>query len=682
MTPEGSHDRWRRLGRLALLVLLPLLLYGAALESGFHLDDFPRLVQNPEVRRVAPWWRHFLDPGTSSARPWLVCYRPMMPLSFSLEVWLAGGVSSPVHHAGNLGLHLVAVLLVLALARELLRQGGGRVGPEAAWAVASLYAVHPVAGVAVHYVCARDLLLMQVFTLGSLLVYVRSRVRGEGPLGWALALGLYALGLLSKQNPLLLPAGILVYEWLLVGGADSPRGRSRPWLRAGAFALVLAGYLGVQLATGRRALGLHIFLGDRPLLSLANLGDQLEALVTRYLPFLVWPPSIRMEPSFAPDGWTGTPALLGAALVLATGALVWRLRGREPVVGFGLVMAALMVAPTSSVFPLMTPVVPYRPLPGLPYLFLALISLAAPRLGARTGRALLGGALLGLGLCALWLNPIWRDHTSLWSHSVAVGGNSRAFSLLAAGTTDPARRAALLEQALALEPLDWMALSESGLFLVLDGHERQGLERLRTACRIYPSHSTVWVVLSRALAHLGRLEEAASAALLACQRAPRHAPTVLVAAERLRLAGRAPEAALLLEALAEQQPDLPLVFHRLGYALEVGGRTEAAMAAYRAHLARHPEHAESHRNLGLLLASRGELAAAAAHLGRALEVRPDWRPLRLQLWGLRRQLGDGAGAARELAAYRATEGQVPAPDAAEGEATQLSGRDSLLENAR
>ena len=73
----------------ALLVLLPALVFANTLRNGYHLDDFYRVVGNPELERFWPPHRHFLDPRTSATLPHLVQYRPLLPLSLSVDVALA-----------------------------------------------------------------------------------------------------------------------------------------------------------------------------------------------------------------------------------------------------------------------------------------------------------------------------------------------------------------------------------------------------------------------------------------------------------------------------------------------------------------------------------------------------------------------------------------------------------------
>ena len=146
------------------------------------LDDLSGSGTTPRSGRVTPVL-HLLDPGRSraarsseSALNQIGQYRPLLPLTLSLNYAL-GGLALPGYHVVNIGLHLLGCILVFLLVARLLALTRPRGIPGengARWAallVALIYAAHPLSGYPVNYILARDLLLMQAFLLGSLLVY-------------------------------------------------------------------------------------------------------------------------------------------------------------------------------------------------------------------------------------------------------------------------------------------------------------------------------------------------------------------------------------------------------------------------------------------------------------------------------------------------------------------------------
>jgi 4-amino-4-deoxy-L-arabinose transferase-like glycosyltransferase len=228
----------RRLTFHFLIILLACgLVYANSLSNGFHLDDAYRVLNNPGAQNLLPWWQHFVDPGTSAQLPRLVHYRPLLPLSLSINHALFGE-SLAAYHAVNLLLHAFSSLLVYLLSAELLRHWSGRNYPR--WlplAVALLFAVHPVGGVLVNYISGRDLLMMQLFATAALFGYLRLRRLGDTPLRWSGCLLLLLLALLAKTNAVVFPALVLAFEALFT------RGPATRYLRALPFVAVVAAFL-------------------------------------------------------------------------------------------------------------------------------------------------------------------------------------------------------------------------------------------------------------------------------------------------------------------------------------------------------------------------------------------------------------------------------------------------------
>src|SRR3970040_737320 len=182
--PESDKASGSRTGprhAAGMLVLLTVATFANTLPNAFHLDDFYRLVENPAVRTVSPWWRHFVDVHTMATLPTITNYRPFLPLTLFVH-YAIGGLNPAGYHVVNVALQAAAAVLVYLLFKELLGQGSAlrrNLQPWVALAAAAVFAVHPVSGIPVNYVTARDLLLMQVFMIGSLLIYVRMRGSGS-----------------------------------------------------------------------------------------------------------------------------------------------------------------------------------------------------------------------------------------------------------------------------------------------------------------------------------------------------------------------------------------------------------------------------------------------------------------------------------------------------------------------
>lgn len=223
---EAWLARWPWLAPL-LLVLVVGAVTWPTLAGGFLGDDYG-YVQLFD-RKSLP---SFLRLGDISEGIWghpLDELRPVFALSYKLGL-LWHGADPRGFHADNLAVHVLDCLLVYALLRAL--EPRARLPGLCAGLLFGLMPVHaePIA-----WVTGKVDSLPTCFYLATLVLYVRAR-RGAGRGAYAAALFVFALGLLSKEILITLPAVLLAYE-LLLGGR----------LRAGELLLRLLPFVGLTL---------------------------------------------------------------------------------------------------------------------------------------------------------------------------------------------------------------------------------------------------------------------------------------------------------------------------------------------------------------------------------------------------------------------------------------------------
>jgi len=140
-----------------------------------------------------------------------------IPAYFSLAIveTTIGGIQA--HRITSLVLHVACAGALYALARAL------QLRPLAAFAGAALFAVHPVAVYGAGYLVQRSMLLATLFSLLSLLMFLRGQRNASASDLVAAAL-LYSLAVLSKEHAILLPATALALAPL---GGIGPRAALR-----------------------------------------------------------------------------------------------------------------------------------------------------------------------------------------------------------------------------------------------------------------------------------------------------------------------------------------------------------------------------------------------------------------------------------------------------------------------
>jgi tetratricopeptide (TPR) repeat protein len=652
-----------------VIIVLAGLVFANSLHNGFHLDDYYRVVRNPGIQQLSQPWLHFIDPSTMATIERIGGYRPMLPLTLSINYAIAGD-SLVGYHLGNLGLQIGAAWLVYLLVLRLLsiappkliRMSHPSRSRWVALCVALLFAVHPVSGIPVNYICARDQLLSQLFWSGSLLVYLgMHQRRAFTGLGWAAALSLLTASLMSKGDAVMAPGLILCLELTVLGQSIQSW---RPWRRAAMFALPVIGLFAFQsLVLDRSEVG-NVVNAEASRWTYALTQARLH--VFRYLPQFVWPFSIRQDPDETLASGSDLAVLISLVVIAVSLVEAYRARRTHPLVSFCIFAYWVTIAPTSSFVPLHHIAVDYRPYPASPYLFLAL-SLAALHLRASLHVPVAVGAIAWCAIVSFHLNRTWLNDRTLWAHSVQQGGGSLAYHNLAMATPDVGERRALLERALEISPNYVLAKINLGRALVRMGEVEAGLDWLEQAVRSRPRDGQARYWYGRTLYDIKRYPQASREADRAAELDPRNARTVHQAALAWQAVGDHQKAMRWLDALDKLRPRMLQADFARGFSLQQLGRSAEAIAAYRRLLEHSPDHVQGRFNLGYELMKSKECGQAIPEFERALALQPDRRAALLHLASCSKALGDAAAAQRYQDAWerssdapRATRGK-PAP---------------------
>ena len=202
--PAGArwYARHETLAALAL-ALLVVASYGPAFIAGFVWDD-EAFTEAGAVRELSGLGRIWSSPYAIENEGH---YWPLVYTTFWLEHKLWG--YAPVgYHVVNVLLHLANTLLLWRIARRLPVPG--------AWAVAALFAVHPLHVESVAWIIERKDLLSGLFYLAAFMAWLRFAEEtrpGRGARHYLLALALFALGMLCKSIVVTLPAALLIWHW-------------------------------------------------------------------------------------------------------------------------------------------------------------------------------------------------------------------------------------------------------------------------------------------------------------------------------------------------------------------------------------------------------------------------------------------------------------------------------------
>ena len=439
MTAIPSYLRFH--ARQARQLAAVFAVYSPGLPGDFVFDDYGNIVSNKRIHAESI----DLESMTRAAQAYRgPIGRPLATVGFAIDHALGGGdpFAFKLH---SLLVHMLNTLLVFVLCKRLLSLAPGTPGqPPAAWApwaLAALWAVHPLQVSTVLYTVQRMEMLAAMFLLGGLLAYLHGRVEQiHGRRAWpwlALAGILPAIGLLAKESAIMFPLYALALELTLLR-FRAGRPRTGTLLKAAYAAVVTIGLIG-YLAVIVPRYGAPNAFDNRDFSLYERLLSQCRVLAM-YLQqsVLPLPDSLRFYYDDFPksSGWWAPPATLFGGLLLAgLLALGWVWRRKLPLASLGIFWFFVPHALTSGAVNLEL-AFEHRNYLALLGVLLAIASLLAwlplrPSRGAALAATL---ALVGMfGALAGIRSATWGDPLVLAMDMAARSpGSSRASSDLGA----------------------------------------------------------------------------------------------------------------------------------------------------------------------------------------------------------------------------------------------------------
>ena len=314
----------------------------------FLFDDIDSIVRNPHVRSIVP---NFFIPNPGIT----VAGRPFLEFTFALN-YAMGGLSAPWYHATNLLIHISAALVLFGILRRNFadkKVWGDRFGDSAATLaglIAILWVVHPLNTESVTYVVQRAESLASFFYLAVIYCLIRIAVEDSASrrVWWEL-LGCLCvvLGTASKEILVTVPFVALLYDRTFLAGSFKRALQSRrrfyllltpTWIIAAVMVLVHARGTSVGADQG-------ISPWDYLLTQ--------SSVVAHYLRLVVLPIGLVFDEQSWPIahhisdinfGWVTIALLIFSLIALF----------KKPLLGFSLAAFFLILAPTSSVIPIVS----------------------------------------------------------------------------------------------------------------------------------------------------------------------------------------------------------------------------------------------------------------------------------------------------------------------------------------
>jgi protein O-mannosyl-transferase len=588
--------------------------------SPFLYDDVDSILANTSIRHLSTALH---PPGGLT-----VSGRPILNLSFALNYALSG-VGVWGYHALNVAIHACSALLLFGVLRRTLAACAGRLLPSErvgiAFAVALLWALHPLQTESVAYVVQRAESLMGLFYLLTLYSFIRYAVPGPGSAGWAaVSVAACLLGMGTKEVMATAPLIVLLYDRTFAAGSFRAAWRARKALYLSYIACWLPLAYLVSGTAGRG--GSAGFGSGVPWW--AYLLTQFKAVV-HYLSLSLWP-----RPLVGDYGriLAGNPleVALCALLLVTLAAVTCVLLRRNSPFGFLGAWFFLILAPSSSVVPISTEIMAehrmYLPLAAV----LILLILALHRLlGRNLLLASVGVIAVFYGIVTVRRLRVYESSFAFWSDVAAkVPGNAGAWNnlgIILAGKGDQAAAIEHYHRALAVAPAYAYAHYNLGNSLEETGRTGEAVAEYQEALRFRPDDPSIHFNLGNALARQRKEPEAAAQFRETLRIDPARGDAWFNLGDAMMQSGDLVQAADSYAQAVRLRPDFADARVNYGGVLAQMGRFPEAIREFGEALRLEPGAADVHNNLGGVLAEAGRLAEARLQFEEALRLKPDYR---------------------------------------------------------
>ena len=413
---------------ITLLILL-LAVYSNSFYGDWHFDDYANIIENPNVQINSLSFSELKQSFIGIYQDRLL--RPFSYASFALNYYV-GGLNVFGFHLVNFFIHyLSSVFLFLfifnTLKLPLCKNQYENIAYPVALLATVLWSVHPVFVTSVSYIVQRMTSMAGLFYIMSMYFYLKGRMsktKGKS-IGFFILCALAGLAsLLTKENAVMLPFSILLFDLLLIQGATKENiKRFLKILIAPLLLFIIVGFL----YTGGFSNAFSGYAG-RDFTMYERLLTEPRVIIF-YLSLLFYPIHSRLTLLYDIDishsllqPWTTLPAILLILFIIATAIYLCR---KRPLMSFCILFFFLNHIIEGTVIPLELIYEHRNYLPAM-FLFIPVAQFFVYVLDYFSYKRLLQIAvalgviiiIVGLGDVTFRRNAIFSDEFLLWSDNI------------------------------------------------------------------------------------------------------------------------------------------------------------------------------------------------------------------------------------------------------------------------
>jgi len=666
-----------------LIIILVCHAYGNTVQSSFHFDDIPSILEKPWIR------------GIDKIPDFIFSFtqRPLVILSFNInytisefEVWS--------YHIFNIILHLLVVLLIYRLGQIILscmtqsNPAIYNVLRRMPLLGALIFALHPLNTQAVTYISGRSSIMATVFYLATIILffeglyekkYLKIKPNYMYLVGSAICL---LLGFLCKLIIISLPAVLVVYHYYFISSQDLKTWWEQHWKWISA----ASGFIIIFISYKKLYGGGILKASATDFASLDYFRTQMVVIPFEYFRKMLFPFNLTVDSDFQLVFHWASVLVLGGLLVLGIFLIgiiklssIKNYSKTYSPEAFGLLWILITLSPTSSVVPLLDLAVEHRTYISLVGYSLALASILL-RFNYFTQQKISNGSgiifdnqrkskvtvgcifilLVIFMIGTMKRNQVWIDEVSLWTDAKEKAPfKPRAYNNLGEaydkiGNYD--RAISEFEAGLRLNPNYFFALSNLGNVygkkkeyakaigyfkkalqeksdypaghynlakaLHMTGYPLKAADSYRLAIKYNPYFEEAFFNLGFLALELKNIVEAVDSLEKFIEMRPKHSRGHLGLGTAYSMMGKQENARKHYESSIKYDPEFLSPYINLANLNLAAGKITEAKNLLKEVLSKNPNFAGAHKNLGIIFLQEKNFNNASRHLNEYLRLRP------------------------------------------------------------
>lgn len=574
------NTKWIEVLLLAVIAIWVVLLYQSTLGYPMVFDDEITIETNPYLSKLWPLTNPMQAiPGSP------VEGRPLVSISFALNYQLTA-LDPWSYRAGNILIFILSIPLVYVILKFCVRDVEWLNARVFALVVTALWSLHPLHVDSIVYITQRTELMYGFFLLLSLFFLIRAH-ESTRPLVWLLLSWTACFaGMFCKEVMVVAPLLLYLFDRCFITRSWPGPLRQRLWFYV-ALPLTWAGLAILVMSVNRdQSIGGHLGVTVWDYFRL-----QMQVILW-YLLMTFWPSGQAVHHEFVyPRVITQyLPSLIAVMgmIVLSFVALI-----RYPRIGFAGLWFFMILAPTSSILPIVTePMAERRMLmPVIAVLSLAVLAVifVLRKLPHLKHAVWIGG--LGLIVAMVSLSLTTRNYASTFQ------SNDH-----------------LWQRVLNVYPDSSWAMNNLGVSRQKQGKYDEALELFIRTLEVEPTHALAPSNIAWILIKQKRYDKAMFILEKEIQRPKADVVATPMLALVYHLTGRSEEALPLFQKAVEMRPNAAFIWNNYASTLDSLGRYEEAVEKLEIAWGLQPVWTLPHRNLARIKARLGRYDEALDHV--------------------------------------------------------------------